>query len=182
VAVGGKPAFIAAITPGQINAQAPDIPTGATQVVVTTPIRSVTFGSTVQTLSPAFFLWPGSQPVATHTDYSWAVKNGTFSGSSTVPAKPGEVILLWGTGFGATSPAVAAGQVPSIASPVVQAPVTVSLGGTQIPVVGAALSSYPAIYQVAIQIPANQPDGDYPIVATENGSQSPVNVMLTIHR
>jgi uncharacterized protein (TIGR03437 family) len=37
-------------------------------------------------------------------DYSLAVKNGTFAGLTTVPAKPGDIIILWGTGFGPTSP------------------------------------------------------------------------------
>jgi len=51
-----------------------------------------------------FFLWPGSRVVATHLDYSYPIQVGTFAGVTTVPAKPGEVIVLWATGFGPTSP------------------------------------------------------------------------------
>ena len=36
------------------------------------------------------------------------------------------------------------------------------------------------VYQIAIQIPASMPDGDYPIVATVNGVQSPANFSLTV--
>jgi len=54
---------------------------------------------------------------ATHIDYTLAAKNGTFTGTTTVPAKPGEVIILWGTGFGPTTPTAPAG-VPIPVSPV----------------------------------------------------------------
>jgi uncharacterized protein (TIGR03437 family) len=46
-------------------------------------------------------------------------------------------------------------------------------------VFGAVLSSYAALYQIAIQIPASMTDGDYSVVATVNGTQSP-NTILTV--
>lgn len=183
VTIGGKPAFINAITPGQINVQAPDVGNGPVQVVVATGGgASAPFTTNSQLYSPAFFAWPGSQPVATHLDYSIAAKNGTFSGLTTVPAKPGDVITLWGTGFGPTNPSVPAGQEPTVAGPTTQNPVSVTLGGTAVPVLGAVLSSYAAVYQIAIQIPASMPDGDYPIVATVSGAQSPASSFLTVQR
>jgi hypothetical protein len=97
-----------------------------------------------------------------------------------VPARPGEAITLWGTGFGPTIPPVPAGQEPAIAAPPTQNPVTVTLGGTSVPVLGAVLSSYAAVYQIAIQIPASLADGDYAIVATVAGTQSPGSVMLSV--
>lgn len=181
VTIGGKPAYIYAITPGQINVQAPDVGNGPVQVVVTTGGGSSTpFATNSQLYSPAFFPWPGNQPVATHLDYSIAAKNGTFPGLTTVPAKPGEVITLWGTGFGPTNPAVPAGQEPTVAAPPTQVPVTVTLGGNPVPVLGAVLSSYAAVYQIAIQIPASMPDGDHPIIAVANAVQSPANFSLTV--
>jgi len=48
---------------------------------------------------PAFFQW-GNYAVATRQDFSLAVKNGTLPGTTTVRAKPGDVIILWGSGFG----------------------------------------------------------------------------------
>ncbi|HLK49294.1 MAG TPA: IPT/TIG domain-containing protein [Bryobacteraceae bacterium] len=181
VTIGGKPAYIYAISPGQINVQAPDVGNGPVQVVVTTGGGASTPFTTSSLLySPAFFPWPGNQPVATHADYSIAAKNDTFPGVTTVAAKPGEVITLWGTGFGPTNPLVPAGQEPTAVAPPTQSPVTVTLGGTAIPVLGAVLSSYAAAYQIAIQIPASMPDGDYPIVATLNGAQSPSSSVLTV--
>jgi uncharacterized protein (TIGR03437 family) len=67
-----------------------------------------------------------------------------------------------------------------VTAPRTQNPVTVTLGGTAVPVLGAVLSSYAALYQIAIQIPASLADGDYTVVATVAGAQSPGNVMLSV--
>jgi uncharacterized protein (TIGR03437 family) len=181
VTIGGKLTYINAITPGLINVQAPDVGNGPAAVVVTTDFgSSAPFATNSQLYSPAFFLWPGNQPVATHLDYSLAAKGGTFPGLTAVPAKPGEVIILWGTGFGPTNPVVPAGQEPTVAAPPTQNPVAVTLGGTPVPVLAAVLSTYAAAYVVAIQIPASMADGDYPIFASVNGAQSPANILLTV--
>ncbi len=183
VTIGGKLAYIYAITPGLINVQAPDVGIGPAAVVVTTDFgSSAPFAANSQLYSPAFFPWPGNQPVATHLDSSFAVKNGTIPGLTTVPAKPGDVIILWGTGFGPTNPVVPAGQVPTLVAPPTQNPVSVTLGGTSVPVLGAVLSSYPAVYQIAIQIPESMPDGDFPILASVNSVQSPGNVVLAVQQ
>jgi uncharacterized protein (TIGR03437 family) len=154
VTIGGKPAYIAQMVPTQINAQVPDIGAGPMQVVVTTPSESsAAYTVNSQQYGPAFWPWPGNQPVATHADYTSAAKNGTFPSTTTVPAKPGEVITLWDTGFGPVAPSVPAGQVPGqYAGAMTTNPVTLSLNGTPVTVLGAALSTYPGDYQVAIQI------------------------------
>ena len=36
--------------------------------------------------------WANQYAVATRQDYSWAVKNGTFSGATTTPVKPGYLV------------------------------------------------------------------------------------------
>ena len=107
---------------------------------------------------------------------------GLFAGAATVPAKPGDVIILWGTGFGPTSPAVAPGVVPpSNAVANVAATVTVLLGNLPAAVVGAALAPGNAgLYQIAIQVPAGAPDGDLPITAAVSGMQSPAGAYLTV--
>ena len=71
----------------------------------------------LQAASPAFFLWKSKYAVATRADYSWVGPPNLFPNATTVPAKPGGVIILWGTGFGATNPAVPAGIIPASAIP-----------------------------------------------------------------
>jgi len=135
-------------------------------------------------VSPALFLWSGKYAVATHPDFSPAAPAGLFPGVATVPAKPGETIVLWGTGFGATTPPVAPGTVPP-ATPLanVANPVTATIGNTAATVVGAAISpGSPGLYQIAVQVPASVPDGDLPVVAQVNGVQSSSNVLLNVKR
>lgn len=183
VTIGGMPAYIYAISPGQINAQAPDVGPGSVSVTVTNSNgTSAAFTTTVQTVAPAFWPWPNNQPVATHNDFTIAAKDGTFSGQTTVPAKPGEVITLWGTGFGPTSPTVPAGVLPgSNAGAHTKNPVSVTLDGAGVQVLGAALSQYPGDYQVAVQIPASMANGDHQLVATINGVSSP-SYTLTVQQ
>jgi len=181
VSINGKPAYIYDISPGLMNVQSPDVGTGPAQIRVTTPGgTSTSYSTTSQLYSPALWIWPNNQPVATHLDGSIAAKNGTFV-TSTVPAKPGEVIAIWGTGFGPTNPAVPAGQLPgqSSGAPTLQ-PVSATLNGVNISVIGAAISTFPGDYEIAIQIPASIADGDYPLILSVNGVQSPSNVLLTV--
>ena len=181
VKVGGQPAYISYISPGQINAVAPNITAGSTSVTVTNSVgTNPAVNFTAQIFGPAFFQW-GNYAVATRQDYSWAVKNGTFPGTTTVPAKPGDVLILWGTGFGPTNPpapvgiAVPAGSYPAANN------VTVTVGGVNATVYGTALASgSAALFQVAIQVPTTLADGDYPLVATVNGVSSPSTTLITV--
>ena len=184
VNIGGKPAYVYFVSPGQINVLAADIGTGPVSVTVTnagTTSAAATVNS--QTASPAFFPWPGGYAVATHLDSSWAVKNGTFT-TATVPAKPGETIVLWGTGFGPTNPvppvgfATPAGTLYNTAGPV-----TVTVGSASAAVIGGTAVLAPGaagLYQLAITIPASLADGDYPIVAAVGGASSPSTTMITV--
>jgi uncharacterized protein (TIGR03437 family) len=184
VNVGSQQAFVYYISPTQINVQAPNVGTGPVPVTVMTPTgTSAAVTATVVQQAPAFFLWPNSQAVATRQDASLAVKNGTFAGATTVAAKPGDVLILWGSGFGPTSPTVAAGiQVPS-GTLYNCSPVTISLGSTSPQVFGCALSpGFAGLYQVAIQVPSTMADGDYPIKATVSGTSSPDGVILSVKK
>ncbi|HEY2013204.1 MAG TPA: choice-of-anchor V domain-containing protein [Bryobacteraceae bacterium] len=184
VMVGGKPAYVHYVSPTQINVLAPDVGTGSMSVTVTNSGgTSTAVTSTSQTVGPAFFQWVSKYAVATHNDatFSWAVANGTFAGVTTVAAKPGEVIVLWGTGFGPTTPATPVGvQVPANLYSTTN-PVTVTVGGIPATVYAAALApGFAGLYQVAMQIPASAPDGDLPVVATINGAQSPSSTLITV--
>jgi uncharacterized protein (TIGR03437 family) len=182
VDIGGVPAYVVALTPGQINVLAPNLGTGTMPVTVTTAAgTSAPFTVTALAEQPAFFLWPGTAAVATHLDYTYAVKNGTFQ-IPTVPAKPGEAVILWGTGFGPTTPTAPSGQVVS-GGPYVVDGVTVTVGGIAAQVYGVALASGLAgLYQVAIEVPPSLANGDYPVVAAVSGQQSPTGVVLTVQQ
>ena len=185
VTMGGKLAYVYYISPGQLNVLAPDVPTGPLTVAVTTAGgTSANFATTAGAYGPSFFLWPGNQVVATRQDYSYAVKAGTFAGATTVAAMPGEVIILWATGFGPTTPAAPVGMAtPASGSYPTASPPTITVGGTTAIVYGAALASGSAgLYQIAIQVPPTLADGDWPIQASIGGVLSPAGTILTVHK
>ena len=48
---------------------------------------------------------------------------------------------------------------------------------------GAALApGFAGLYQVAIQVPASLPDGDWPLRALVGGQQSPATAVLAVRR
>lgn len=183
VKVGSQQAFVYFISPGQTNVLAPDVPPGPALISVTTPAGTSNLAAaTVTAQAPAFFLWPGNQAVATRQDGSFAVKDGTFPGAPTIAARPGDILILWGTGFGATTPPVASGiQVPP--GTYNCAKVTVKIGSADAQDFGCALSPGSAgLYQVAIQVPAALADGDYALKTTIGGTTSPDGVTLSVKK
>ena len=182
VNIGGQPAYVYFVSPGQINALVPNIPPGQTTLTVVTPAGTgpgVTVNIAAQ--APAFFLWPGNQAVATRQDGSLAVKAGTFSGATTTAAHPGDVIVLWGTGFGVTTPAAPAGTVTPSDKLYNCDPVTATVGGVAATVYGCALSpGWAGLYQVAIQVPKSLTAGDYPLRISIDNASSPDGVILAV--
>jgi uncharacterized protein (TIGR03437 family) len=196
VMVGGVPAYVYYISATQINVLTANIGFGPLAVMVTNGTGSSNIVmSTSQGQDPAFFEWanasgqtPGDtsqQPVATHSDYTYAAANGTFGTTPSVPAKPGETITLWGAGFGATTPANPFGvAIPSTGGPFVTTQnVVVLLNNAPITVVNnnAILTPGDAgLYQMAVTIPAGLANGTYPISVSVNGVVSPT-LSLAVH-
>jgi uncharacterized protein (TIGR03437 family) len=143
---------------------------------------SASFTTTASEYGPAFFVWPGNQVVATRTDYSYAVKAGTFAGATTVAAKPGDVIILWATGFGPTNPAAPTGvAVPSDQGYATTSLPSITIDNVTATVYGAALAPGSAgLYQIAIEVPPSLGDGDWPIQALIGGILSPVGTILSV--
>ncbi len=183
VTFGQQSAYIAYVSPTQINALAPTVPAGKTMVTVSNSSGNSVATAAVQAVQPGLFQW-GAYAVATRQDYSLAAKNSAVSGVATVPAKPGEVIILWGTGFGPTSPPAPEGfEVPGDAIYATANTVAVTVGGQPAMVYGAALTpGFAGLYQVAIQIPTSLANGDYPVVAMVSGTQSPSTTLITVQQ
>ena len=173
--VNGKPAAVEFISPSQVNIQPPDdTAVGPVQVVVTTATgASAAFTVNYETFAPGLF--PAAAPyiAAQHADNSYV--------SVVSPAAPGEVIILWGTGFGPANPAVPAGQVFVGANPLAY-PVTVTIGGQPAlvdfaGVVGAGL------VQINVQVPFNLNNGDAEVIASVGGVSTTQTVanMIPVH-
>ena len=184
VSIGGLPAYVSYISPTQINVLTPGNLTNQFPTVIVTNSVGSSAPATVFAPSemPAFFTWPNNQVVATHEDFSWAVANGTFPGTTTVPAKPGETIILWGTGFGPTTPAAPEGvTTPSDKTYSTVMP-TVEVNLVNATVYGAALApGFAGLYQLAFQVPPSLGDGTYQLFATIGGPANNVP-MLTVQQ
>ena len=183
VTIDGKPAWLSYVSPGQINLLVPDIGVGPVSVTVTNSAgTSSIFTVNSSQYAPAFFLWPGNQVVASRQDFTFAARANTFNGLATVPAKPGDVLILWGTGFGPTSPAAPMGvQVPADRIYSTSAAPTVTINNLPATVAGAALApGFAGLYQIAITVPSSIPDGDWPLRATIGGISSPAGTVLAI--
>jgi uncharacterized protein (TIGR03437 family) len=185
VTFGARPAYLAYISPTQINLLVPDVSPGTVPVLVTNSgATNSPINAPLNRYGPAFFLWPGNQVVATRQDFSVAVKPGTFAGAQTVAAKPGDVLILWGTGFGPTTPAAPPGvPVPGDNTYSTSTMPTIMINNLPATVYGAALApGYAGLYQVAIQAPASPADGDWPVMANIGGVASATGMVLAIRR
>jgi uncharacterized protein (TIGR03437 family) len=187
VSIGGKAAYVEYVSPTRIQVLTPpDLGLGTMAVQVTNSNgTSASVSVTSQQFAPGFFEWQNNQPVATHAaDSSDAMKNGTYSGLTTVPAKPGEYITFWGSGFGPTTPAIPNGTlVPITDGPyyVTNVPL-LTINGQPMTYYGTALApTFAGLYQATAQVPISTANGDWPVIAIVGGISSPTGVVLTVH-
>jgi uncharacterized protein (TIGR03437 family) len=178
VSINNKPAYLLFVSPNQINAQAPDdTATGSVQVVVDNAGTQATSTVTLGAVGPSFLRFGDATHVAgiiTRTDNSGKQGGGSFDflgapGNTFggVPAKAGDVVSLFGVGFGPTNPPVPAGKAFQGAAPVTtQFPVTI--GGTTVTPSFEGINQA-GVYQLNITIPPGLGTGDQPLGAIVSG-------------
>jgi uncharacterized protein (TIGR03437 family) len=91
------------------------------------------------------------------------------------PAKPGEVVVIYLSGMGATNPAVKSGDPAPNSPPLakIAVPATVTVGGESAVVQFAGLApGFVGLYQVNFQVPATIGSGDQTLVVSQNGVSS----------
>jgi uncharacterized protein (TIGR03437 family) len=184
VSVNGKAAPLLLVSPSQIKALAPDDDTLGDVSVTVANANGTSAGTTVrlERYSPAFFQWGGKYAVASRPDASWVGMADLFPGLPTTPARPGDVLILRGTGFGAADPAVPAGK-PADRPGNVASPPVIRMGGVTADYLAGSLApGSTGLYLIVVRVPDSVPDGDVPIVAESGGIRSPDNVFITVQR
>jgi len=191
VSVNGKPAYVWYLSPTQINVQAPeDTATGNVGITVTN--CKATSTQTIfnrQALAPGFlsptnYAAGGHQYlVATFTDLVTYVLNtstGASFGLNSRPAKPGDIIVAYGVGFGDVTPSTLPGVVASGTTTLVN-PITVSFGSTPATVDYQGLyAGFVGLYEFYITVPSGLANGDYQINVKQNGVAVPQTMYLTV--
>jgi uncharacterized protein (TIGR03118 family) len=179
VTLNGQPAFISYISPVQINLVTPvELPPSGTVTVVVSnnSLTSATLNATPQILAPGLFLL-GNYAAALHANNT-VVGPPTLVANNSTPAAPGETIVLFGTGFGVTTPAAVSGAVVSTAAPLVQTP-AILIDNISARVVFAGLIAT-GVYQFNVIVPTGLRDGDVPVVASTGGYSSPALALIAI--
>ena len=181
--VNGSPAYVSYVSPTQVNVLVPDDTTAAqVQVQVTTAQgTSNFFVADSHEMAPALFLFSGTTyAAATRADGTYVGKPGLINGWTFAPAKPGDIISLWGTGFGLTDPWLPASKLVTHAATLANS-VTILIGGQQAQVSYAGLSGS-GLDQFNVTVPETLPDGDQPLVARIGGVQTQGGVFVTVRR
>jgi uncharacterized protein (TIGR03437 family) len=177
VEINGTAVPVLAVTPGQINAQlAYETPVGTAAAVVVTPAgRSAAASFTVSPIACGVFAYAGSdQAIAANQDNSL--------NSPVSPESPGRAIVLYMTGLGGVSPAVATGQgapLDTLSSAI--ATVHATVGGVPATVLFAGLTpGFIGLGQVNVLVPDGAPKGDSVPVILESSGQTSKAVNVSI--
>jgi uncharacterized protein (TIGR03118 family) len=194
VSINGEPAYVDYISPVQINILVPpDIPAGPAQIQVTNNgLASAMITATMSAVAPAFFDFgpvnaAGNQYIAaTHADGTPGGPPNYVTGVASTPFTEGEIIILYGTGFGPTNPPVPTGQLITTAAPMATTP-TVTIGGLTAQVQFAGVSEA-GLYQFNVVVPkgltpGTTPNVDVPVVIDLGGgatTQSNAVISVTV--
>ena len=170
VKINNQAAFLTYVSPTQLNIQAPaDTSLGSVPVTITN--AAGTPDVTIATLAAEM---PGLFKIG---NYAAAVRADGTVVSGTIAAKPGDIISLYGTGFGASNPAVAPGVLIQTAVPLTSA-VTVTIGGVNAQVAFAGLSAA-GLNQINVTVPAVN-SGDVEVIAQVNGVRTQAGALLKV--
>ena len=168
-------------SPTQINAQLPfDITGDGSLVVRTSGGISGAFPFTVLPAAPAIFLSGTAGPMTGLATVYRANDNYSLVTLSN-PIHPKDILVIFATGMGLTSPEPATGDVAPLnpLAVVTEAPV-VTLGGAPLDVLYAGLApGEVGVYQVNAEVPWWAPEGmQLPLTITQGGQSTSVQVRV----
>lgn len=166
--IGNELAPIYYVSSGQINIQLPTDLTIGQHAILISANGALTLPDLLD-INPfqagiAAYSDGSGNVIAQHADYSYV--------TAASPAKPGEIVIIYLAGLGATNPAVPSGQAAPTTEPlarVVNAP-TVTVDGQNAAVEFAGLApGFVGLYQIDLQVPANAGSGSLPLVVSQSG-------------
>ncbi len=181
VEVNGKAAAINYISSTQLNVQIPaDDRVGSVDVKVTNSGGTAIAIGKVRRFAPGLFTFDGKYLASQHADYSYVANPSLLTGVPSSPARPGEVVILYGTGFGPTAPSLPSGEVITAPAPLANS-VNIWIGNRLADVQWKGMSGA-GLWQFNVAIPNDLPDGDASVVAEVGGVRTQANALISIQR
>jgi uncharacterized protein (TIGR03437 family) len=189
VTIDNKPAYLWFVSPTQINLQVPDgVSAGLVSVAVSAVSGAGASTVKVGQQAPSLSMLGDGRHVAAEIatpDGTGAYGGGSYDlvgplntfSYNTRPVKAGEVLTLYGVGFGSTFTPVPAGQPFSGSSPTFS-PVAVTIGGVPATVTYSGIVQA-GLYQINLTVPA-APSGDQAVVASVNDVLTPAGPVVTM--
>ncbi len=179
VTIDGAPAYVAYISPSQVNVQVPlGLTTNpATVTVMTGAGTSAPYEVTLNLTQPGLLAPPsfkvgGNQyVVALFPDgKTYVAPTGAIAGVTSKPASVGDTITLYGVGFGPVSPYVAAGQIAPSTPDSLTAPFQIFFGKTPAALEYSGLApGIVGLYQFNVVVPNVAPSNLVPLSINLNG-------------
>ncbi|MBM3760802.1 MAG: hypothetical protein FJW36_11205 [Acidobacteria bacterium] len=188
ILVDGQPAFLSLVSPNQINAIAPPgVRPGRREVIVERFAQpSVAAMTEIGAVAPGLFQFSprsGRFVAAVAGDGSGVIApadlfGGPVNGVVPRPAKPGETLLLFGTGLGETSPPTGIGRIPAGAAGLV-GEVRIRIGDADAVVDYAGRTSFLGLLQFNVRVPDLAP-GEYPVQVRIGGVNTSASSFLAV--
>jgi uncharacterized protein (TIGR03437 family) len=179
VSIGGQTAFVDYVSSSQINAQVPStVVIGSQSVTITTPAgtsasKAVTVAATQPgILAPPSFIIDGRQyAAAVFSDgVTFVLPTGAITGVASRPAKNGDIITLYGVGFGAVTPSIPAGQIVQQTDQLASS-FLVTIGGVPATVLYAGLAPGAiGLYQFNVVVPNLGDNNQAPLTFSLGGT------------
>jgi adhesin/invasin len=166
VSVNGKAAPLYFVSAAEVNIQVPVDVTGTSAAI---QLSRQTGGQTLQSNSFAAALAPTAPGLFTSSTGGLNLVDATdpsgYLVTASSPARPGDSVSIYGTGFGATNPPVASGSVAPTTPVPVTAPVTATVGGKAATVsfAGLAPGLTAGLDQVVLKMPDGLTPGNVPV-------------------
>jgi uncharacterized protein (TIGR03437 family) len=185
---------IAYVDQTQINAQAPEfVGTGPVMLkVILNPDKPNQLVSDVATLNmqqafaPAFFTVPNSTTIAAQIAGSSVPVADPKLVPGGRPAKPGEIVTLYGTGFGDTNPLVTVGEIApgaaTLTNSITVTVGTITLAASDVEYAGESPGSIGGLYQLNIKIPSATANGNIPVTIKIGGFSTQTALTIPVQQ
>ena len=189
VTVGGQSAYVAYISANQVNAQVPlNVAAGTQQLIVTSKFGgsaayNLTVGPAPGLYAPAILKIGGIQYAGAlfANSSTWVLPAGAVSGFTSKPAVPGDIITLYGVGFGMVTPFVPAGQSAPGGLTALNAPVEVLFGTTPATLQYQGLApGLVGLYQFNVLVPQVAASNAVPLTFSQGGVTLPQKLYTAV--